>query len=188
MNKTSKLLIMGILGTVIMTTTSLQLIPEQQRYNEKPTYNEIHSESAFVNNPISNTTLPHKKILIKERPEIKLDTDLTAEQKIKNLSEIGKAEKEKITITTQPKQAATKSPEHSNLKSAAPDMGDTRIVNGQKQVYFLGFGWIDDDNKPNEEIAAKDMFENGNKVGNMEASTVMDSDGDIDKMVGTMGD
>ncbi len=63
MNKTSKLLIMGILGTAVMTTTSLQLIPEQQRYNEKPTYNEIHSESAFVNNPISNTTLPQKKIL-----------------------------------------------------------------------------------------------------------------------------
>ena len=101
---------------------------------------------------------------------------------------ITKAEKEKITITTQPKQAATKSPEHSNLKSAAPDMGDTRIVNGQKQVYFLGFGWIEDDNKPNEEITAKDMFESGNKVGNMEGCTVMDSDGDIDKMVGTMGD
>ena len=67
-------------------------------------------------------------------------------------------------------------------------MGDTRTVDGQKRVYFLGFGWIDDNNKPNEEIAAKDMFENGNKVGNMEDSTVMDSDGDIDKMVGTMGD
>ena len=49
-------------------------------------------------------------------------------------------------------------------------------------------GWQSPDNKPNEEITAKDMFENGNKVGNMEASTVMDSDGDIDKMVGTMGD
>ena len=93
-----------------------------------------------------------------------------------------------ITITTQPKQATTKSPEHSNLKSATPEMGDTRIVNGQKKVYFLGFGWIDDDNKPNEEITAKDMFESGNKVGNMEGSTLMESDGDIDKMIGTMGD
>ena len=66
-------------------------------------------------------------------------------------------------------------------------MGDTHIVNGQKQVYFLGFGWIEDDNEPNEEITAKDMFENGNKVGTMGDSTVLDSDGDIDKMVGTMG-
>lgn len=188
MNKTSKLLIMGISGTVIMTTTSLQLIPEQQRYNEKPSLNEIHSGSAFVNNPISNTTLPQKKILIKERPEIKLNTDLTAEQKIKNLSEIGKVEKEKITVTTERKQATIKPPKHSKLKSATYGMGNTRIVNGQKQVYFLGFGWIEDDNKPNEEITAKDMFESGNKVGNMEGCTVMDSDGDIDKMVGTMGD
>lgn len=97
-----------------------------------------------------------------------MNTDLTAEQKIKNLSEIGKAEKEKITVTTELKQAIIKPPKHSKLKSATYGMGDTRIVNGQNQVYFLGFGWIEDDNKPNEEIIAIGMFENGNKVGNME--------------------
>ena len=38
----------------------------------------------------------------------------------------------------QPKESAP------SPKEAAPQMGDTRMVDGRKQVYFLGFGWIDD--------------------------------------------
>jgi len=49
-----------------------------------------------------------------------------------------------------------------------PKMGDTRTIDGQKQVYFLGFGWIDDNDEPNVGIA-------------------VDGDGDINKMVGSMG-
>jgi len=48
-----------------------------------------------------------------------------------------------------------------------PRMGDTRTVDGQKQVYFLGFGWIDDNDEPNVAI-------------------FVDGDGDINKMVGRM--
>ncbi|OPX92250.1 MAG: hypothetical protein A4E52_00015 [Pelotomaculum sp. PtaB.Bin013] len=48
-----------------------------------------------------------------------------------------------------------------------PKMGDTRIIDGQKQVYFLGFGWIEDNDKPNVTI-------------------FVDGDGDINKMVGRM--
>jgi len=58
-----------------------------------------------------------------------------------------------------PKQPATPS---------EPKMGDTRTIDGQKQVYFLGFGWIEDSNEPNVGI-------------------VVDGDGDINKMVGSMG-
>lgn len=50
---------------------------------------------------------------------------------------------------------------------AEPKMGDTRIVDGQQQVYFLGFGWIESSDEPNIGI-------------------VVDGDGDINKMVGTM--
>jgi hypothetical protein len=46
-------------------------------------------------------------------------------------------------------------------------MGETRVVDGRKQVYFLGFGWIDDNGGGGE-------------------STVVDGDGDINKMVGDM--
>jgi hypothetical protein len=49
----------------------------------------------------------------------------------------------------------------------APQMGDTRVVDGKKQVYFLGFGWIDDNGGGGE-------------------GTVVDGDGDINKMVGSM--
>ena len=52
-------------------------------------------------------------------------------------------------------------------QSTTPKMGDTRVVDGQKQCYFLGFGWIDDNDEPNECIYAEDMYENGNKVGTM---------------------
>lgn len=52
-------------------------------------------------------------------------------------------------------------------QSTIPKMGDTRVVDGQKQCYFLGFGWIDDNDQPNECIYAEDMYENGNKVGTM---------------------
>lgn len=71
-------------------------------------------------------------------------------------------------------------------KATAPKMGDTRIVGGQKQVYFLGFGWIDDNDEPNECIYAEDMYENGNKIAIMGSGIIGQSDGDINKMVGRM--
>lgn len=84
-------------------------------------------------------------------------------------------EKEEPTITPTPTiQTATKP------TTPTPQMGDTRIVNGQKQSYFLGFGWIDDMGE-NECIYVEGMYENGNKIGIMGQS-----DGDINKMVGTM--
>ena len=57
------------------------------------------------------------------------------------------------------------------FKAAAPQMGDTRIVDGQKkQVYFLGFGWIAD-----------------NSDDTTSGGILVDGDGDINKMVGIMG-
>lgn len=69
---------------------------------------------------------------------------------------------------------------------AKPKMGDTRTVDGQKQVYSLGFGWIEDNDTPNEAYYAEDMYENGNKVGIMNGGTFVDGDGDINKMMGIM--
>ena len=188
MNKSSKFFAMGLVGLVVIMISYWQQIPEYQSYTKESSLHKNHSESVFVNEQRKITTLLQKQVLIKERPEIKFNNDLTAEQKIVNTPELEETEKEKKAITTEPQETTIKPSEHSKSKTKSPTMGNTRIVNGQKQVYFLGFGWIDDDNKPNEEIAAKDMFENGNKVGNMEGSTVMYSDGDINKMVGTMGD
>lgn len=53
-------------------------------------------------------------------------------------------------------------------KESAPQMGDTRMVDGKKQVYFLGFGWID------------------NNDGGDGGGIIVDGDGDVNKMVGDM--
>ncbi|RPF47833.1 hypothetical protein EDD70_0633 [Hydrogenoanaerobacterium saccharovorans] len=87
---------------------------------------------------------------------------------------------EPTNTPTTPIQAATKPTTPTPKEPPTPKMGDTRIVDGQKQSYFLGFGWIDDMGE-NECIFVEDMFENGNKIGIMGQS-----DGDINKMVGTM--
>lgn len=187
MNKSSKVFTVVLVGAVVIAISSWQPIPDHQSYTKESSLIENDSDPVFVNYPKTISVLPRKLALIKELPEIKFNNNLTAEEKIIKTSELEKTEK-KMTFTTEPQQATAKPPKHSKPNTKSPTMGDTRIVNGQKQVYFLGFGWIEDDNKPNEEITAKDMFENGNKVGNMEGSTVMDSDGDIDKMVGIMGD
>lgn len=90
-------------------------------------------------------------------------------------------EKEEATNTpTTPTQTATKPTTPTPKEPPTPQMGDTRIVNGQKQSYFLGFGWIDDMGE-NECIYVEGMYQNGNKIGIMGQS-----DGDINKIVGTM--
>ncbi|WP_145997759.1 DUF6550 family protein [Marasmitruncus massiliensis] len=76
-----------------------------------------------------------------------------------------------LTESSAPRDSPTSSPVTSKNTVTAtaqePRMGDTRTVDGQKQVYFLGFGWIDDNDEPNVAI-------------------FMDGDGDINKMVGCM--
>lgn len=82
-------------------------------------------------------------------------------------------------------QTATKPNVPTVIQPHTPKMGDTRIINGQKQSYFLGFGWIDYMGE-NECIFEEGMYENGNKIGIMGGGTMVGSDGDINKMVGIM--
>lgn len=95
-----------------------------------------------------------------------------------------------LTESNAPRDNPTPTPAPSKNKTAAtacePKMGDTRIVDGQKQVYFLGFGWIDDNEEPNQGVCVEDMYENGNKVGSMGGGTFVDGEGDINKIVGRM--
>lgn len=87
---------------------------------------------------------------------------------------------EPTNTPTTPIQAATKPTTLTSKEPPTPQMGDTRIVDGQKQSYFLGFGWVEDKGE-NECIYVEGMYENGNKIG-----ILGQSDGDINKMVGTM--
>jgi len=107
-------------------------------------------------------------------------------------------EKPAPTQTTQQVKSASSSTE--------PHMGDVRVINGEKQVYILGFGWIKDEGGENVGTVAEDMYENGNKIGVMGGGTTVgnpgdeltgnkvgimggtvSSDGDINKQVGIMG-
>lgn len=90
------------------------------------------------------------------------------------------AEKEKTDIPSTPATGIlTKPIIEPTSEPPIPRMGDTRVVDGQEQVYFLGFGWIDDNDEPNECIYVEDMYENGNKIGIMGGGTLVDGDGDI---------
>lgn len=95
-----------------------------------------------------------------------------------------------LTESSTPRDNPTPTSAPSKNKTAAtacePKMGDTRIVDGQKQVYFLGFGWIDDNEETNQGVYVEDMYENGNKIGSMGGGTFVDGEGDINKMVGRM--
>ena len=95
-------------------------------------------------------------------------------------------EKEEVANTPIPTtQTATKPTAPPAPISAEPKMGDTRIIDGKRQSYFLGFDWVDDMGE-NECTFAEDMYENGNTIGSMGGGIIGHSDGDINKMVGIM--
>lgn len=73
--------------------------------------------------------------------------------------------KEPLRDKPTPSTTASQTPSHH--APIEPQMGITRTVDGQKKVYVLGFGWIDDNDEPNVGI-------------------FVDGDGDINKMVGMM--
>ena len=86
-------------------------------------------------------------------------------------SEPESAEDTAVPQAVNPAAPARQEPQPNEFAPApnesAPQMGDTRMVDGKKQVYFLGFGWIDDNGGGGE-------------------GTAVDGDGDINKMVGSM--
>ena len=52
----------------------------------------------------------------------------------------------------------------SSSEPSTPKAGDK---NSKGQVYFPGFGWVDDEGGGTSGTTAGDMYENGNKLGNM---------------------
>ncbi len=94
---------------------------------------------------------PSAQIIPQSKPESAKDT----------------ATPQEVNPTTPARQEQQLSESALAPNESAPQMGDTRMVDGRKQVYFLGFGWIDDNDGGGE-------------------GTVVDSDGDINKMVGDM--
>lgn len=70
---------------------------------------------------------------------------------------------EKVDKVTPTEHDKVTKPENST-SSSTPKAGDK---NEKGQVYFPGFGWVDDEGGGASGTKAGDMYENGNKIGNM---------------------
>lgn len=155
-----------ILSLTIIFPRTLPQKPSQQT-NTRPV-------SALVNSSRDNTPPLHDKAVVSnEYPEISTQNEdfskpIATETKVTEPAPPQPTEKEEPTNTpAPPTQTATKPTAPPAPTSLEPKMGDTRIVNGKKQSYFLGFGWVDYMGE-NEVIYCEGMYENGNKVGVMD--------------------
>lgn len=158
---------------IALTATTLAILSLMiTAYHTEPTNAPIPPQNCPASEvvEVSNTyTLPieTKPLVGEEMPKsstqieeiIELPTeDSSIPQTTENI------EPTNTPITTT--QTATKPNAPTVIQPHTPKMGDTRVVNGQKQSYFLGFGWVDYMGE-NECIFEEGMYENGNKVGIM---------------------
>ncbi|MBE6035534.1 MAG: hypothetical protein E7222_12690 [Clostridiales bacterium] len=186
MKKKTKILAAAIIIFSLMITVQ-QLQPQTQ-----PEPTDIPPVSSPMQVDRDNTPLAESKAVVADgSPEISTQNQSQDNTLIEiDFEPPATADgKEVLTESSIPRDNPT--PTHApskntiTTKACEPQMGDTRIVNGQKQSYFLGFGWVDDMGE-NEVIYCEGMYENGNKIGSMGGGTFVDGDGDINKMVGIM--
>lgn len=130
---------------------------------------EIEAQSEEIPHILlsADSPAPEVKEVVESEPPI---TEITAEKE-----------------SLKPAQAQTEQPVKPTASSSEPHNGDVRVVDGERQIYLLGFGWIKDEGggsvgtmvgNPGDQLT-------GNKVGQMGAT--VGSKGDINKMVGVMG-
>jgi cytoskeletal protein RodZ len=74
-----------------------------------------------------------------------------------------KPDGEKVTNTTPVEHDKVTKPENSTPPST-PKSGDKK----DGKIYVPGFGWIEDNGGGGSGTTAEDMYENGNKIGNMD--------------------
>lgn len=123
-----------------------------------------------------------------ESPHIFISDDTPAPE----ATPVVESEPTKILITAEketekPVPTQTAQQAKPSASSSEPHNGDVRVIDGEKQIYLLGFGWLKDEGanigttvgNPGDELT-------GHKVGVMGGRTV-GSKGDINKQVGIMG-
>lgn len=129
---------------------------------------------------------------IEARPEETPHIYFSADMPTHVAEVIAESEPQKAEVTTEketekPAPTQTAQSAKPNTSPTEPHNGDIRVVDGEKQIYILGFGWIKDEGggsvgtivgNPGDELT-------GNKVGIMGGT--VGSNGDIDKQVGIMG-
>lgn len=182
-----------IIAVASVVIISLLIISMTNHSSQKPPISEVRPVSPSFTSGRDNTPpTENKAVVANDNPEISTqnppqdstttETDFESQTTANNkeISPESSAPKDNPTPTPVPSKSTT------TTTACEPKMGDTRTVDGQKQVYFLGFGWIDDNEEPNQGVYVENMYENGNKIGSMGGGTVVDGEGDINKMVGIM--
>ena len=71
---------------------------------------------------------------------------------------------EKVDKVQAVDHGSVKKPDNPPSQSNEPKGGEKK----DGKVYFPGFGWIDDEGGGSSGTTAEDMYENGNKIGNMD--------------------
>ena len=185
-----------LVATTIMVLSLTTIMP-QTMPQEPPQQPEVRPVSVLVDDSMGNTpplSVEHQisKVVPSQNDQSGTQNEpinkLIEEQNITppdNTLPQPTGKKETVNTPTPTTQTATKPSAPPASTSTEPKMGDTRTINGQKQSYFLGFGWVDYMGE-NEVIYCEGMYENGNKIGSMGGGTFVDGDGDINKMVGRM--
>lgn len=138
--------------------------------------------------PIKAATNAEIEPRLEETPRIILSADspvFEAEPVTESEPEETDITSEKETEKPAPQMAQRVKP---TASSPEPHMGDVRVVDGEKQVYIAGFGWIKDESggsvgtmvgNPSDELTSNNV--------SMGGGTIVDGKGDINKMVGIMG-
>ncbi len=182
-----------ITAAVSAASISLMLITLHNQPPKEPLIPDTSSVSASLELGSDNTPAAENKAVVggqiaktSTQKSPQNDTPTETDFELPNPAD----SKAVLTESNAPMDNPPPTPAPSNnataAKAAGPKMGDTRTVDGQKQVYFLGFGWIAYNEEPNQCVYAEDMYENGNKIGSMGGGTFVDGEGDINKMVGRM--
>lgn len=125
-----------------------------------------------------------------ETPEILLSDDTPApDEEVVAESEAQETDVTAEEKTQKPAPTQTAQSVKPTLSFAEPHMGDVRFVDGEKQIYIDGFGWIKDEGGGNVGTISEDMYENGNKIGVMGSGTTVGNPGDelTGNKVGIMG-
>lgn len=78
-------------------------------------------------------------------------------------AEVTKPSAPSTEAKTNPKQT----PDGKKATDSEPSTPKSGDKNSKGQVYFPGFGWVDDEGGGTSGTTAGDMYENGNKIGNM---------------------
>lgn len=133
--------------------SSSEVAPDIQNSTEKK---EVVVSPQPASEPESTETLPPQTDL----PEQQLQPDPVKPEAP------AKPELLKDADTTNPSKPPEYKPEDTEKKPAA----ESKPQGGEKkggQIYVPGFGWIEDNGGGGAGITADDMYENGNKIGDM---------------------